>query len=393
MKKIRFLTALLVTFSLLFFPSLVLAETKIGENPTGPSVEEIYVNKTQAVADGKDAINIRVFVFYSGGKTLEIFPVSGVKVYLEVSGSGNILNTSVVTTDAKGNARFTLKSTFAQTKTISATLKYFPGIPIPITAKGNVTFTIPPLSSSDSQVKVSKSQAIADGKDKINFTITVKDTAGNIKTSQTPFVSISGKGNSLSKVTQSGSNFICSLTSSYPEVKTVTIKAGGITLKTLKVTFIPQAPQLDKMVIGGREIAKENISEMEITTEDKISFSGSTIPKAEVTLYLQSEPKEYKTTSDGQGNWSYTLEEPLEEGEHTLQVAVTDPKTGKQSPKSEPVTFKIIAKAKPLETPKPQPNYLLYAILAGILLILGLIGYLIWKKKFSFRSFKIKRKE
>lgn len=105
---------------------------------------------------------------------------------------------------------------------------------------------------------------------------------------------------------------------------------------------IPVAPVLDTVKVGVKEVTPDKITDTKINTKKKLKFFGKTIPNATVTLYFHSDPFEASTTSDAEGNWTYELEKgKLGVGEHNLQIAVTDPVTGKTSEKSEATSFTI----------------------------------------------------
>ena len=51
-------------------------------------------------------------------------------------------------------------------------------------------------------------------------------------------------------------------------------------------------------------------------------LSGTTEPNTDVLIYVFSEPLVLATVSDDEGNWSYSLEDPLESGEHEVYALV-----------------------------------------------------------------------
>lgn len=53
-----------------------------------------------------------------------------------------------------------------------------------------------------------------------------------------------------------------------------------------------------------------------------IVFSGVSEPNRSIVLYIFSEPLVLTTTTDGDGNWTYVLEDPLAPGDHEVYVAV-----------------------------------------------------------------------
>jgi hypothetical protein len=68
-------------------------------------------------------------------------------------------------------------------------------------------------------------------------------------------------------------------------------------------------------------------------------LTGKGLPNSFVTIYIYSSlPIVVIAKTDENGNWSYLLDKPLEDGEHQVYVAVTDNK-GEISYKSEPKYF------------------------------------------------------
>lgn len=73
-----------------------------------------------------------------------------------------------------------------------------------------------------------------------------------------------------------------------------------------------------------------------------VALSGTTIPNGKVKLYIFSELRTAEVTADAQGNWNYSVAD-LEPGDHHVEAEVTDPATGKTSPKVELARFKVNA--------------------------------------------------
>ena len=70
-----------------------------------------------------------------------------------------------------------------------------------------------------------------------------------------------------------------------------------------------------------------------------ILISGKALPNTFVTIYIySSQPTVVITKTDENGNWSYLLDKPLEDGEHEVYATVTDNR-GKISSKSKPMYF------------------------------------------------------
>ena len=73
-------------------------------------------------------------------------------------------------------------------------------------------------------------------------------------------------------------------------------------------------------------------------TASKISFRGKTLPNSFATLYIYSLPIVVTVKTDSEGNWNYTLDKDLEDGNHQVYVAVTDVK-GQVVASSNPIPF------------------------------------------------------
>jgi hypothetical protein len=69
-----------------------------------------------------------------------------------------------------------------------------------------------------------------------------------------------------------------------------------------------------------------------------LKLSGKARPNSFVTVYIHSDPIILTVETDDDGNWSYTLNKDLEDGDHQVYVAMTD-SSGKISEKSEPLAF------------------------------------------------------
>jgi hypothetical protein len=81
-----------------------------------------------------------------------------------------------------------------------------------------------------------------------------------------------------------------------------------------------------------------------------ILLSGKTVANGKVTIYVFSEPKKYSVAADETGNWSYELI-GLSPGSHHVEAEVTDPKSGKTSPRTQILAFSIMASVGVSEIP------------------------------------------
>lgn len=149
----------------------------------------------------------------------------------------------------------------------------------------------------------------------------------------------------------------------------------------------PAVPVLENLKVGNTEFAASKVAENTITTRKKINFRGKAIPNGKVTLYFHSDLFEATTTADKDGNWSYDLEPgKLDAGEHSLQIAVTDPATNKTSEKSTALKFEVkeeqVTPVATTDQPK-QENILI----AGAKTPYGIVAIFIFLTSIAFGTF------
>jgi plastocyanin len=88
--------------------------------------------------------------------------------------------------------------------------------------------------------------------------------------------------------------------------------------------------------IGGAEatpsaVTIDSIKKNQEVTTDKPTFSGKAPPGTTVTLTIYSEPHTVVVNVDANGNWTYTPDEGLEPGPHTVTATVSNATTGQTS--------------------------------------------------------------
>lgn len=84
--------------------------------------------------------------------------------------------------------------------------------------------------------------------------------------------------------------------------------------------------------------SKKTDSQSPAKTKDEISIKGKSIPNAFITLYIYSDPIVVTVKTDKDGNWNYTLDKELKNGDHEIYVAITD-NNGSIIAKSNPIPF------------------------------------------------------
>lgn len=110
-----------------------------------------------------------------------------------------------------------------------------------------------------------------------------------------------------------------------------TITIGGGTQATptptsLTPTLTPSPRATDSASSSAITISTPLANESVGSTQP--TLSGTAPPSTTVTITIYSDPITITTTSDADGNWSYTLEDELAAGPHTIVVAAQDPVTG-----------------------------------------------------------------
>ena len=98
-------------------------------------------------------------------------------------------------------------------------------------------------------------------------------------------------------------------------------------------------------IVDVKNFAVEAVAVAEVATKpdgtktaSKISFKGKALPNSFATLYIFSIPIVVTVKTDNDGNWNYTLDKELENGEHKVFVAITDVK-GTVVARSNPLPF------------------------------------------------------
>ena len=94
------------------------------------------------------------------------------------------------------------------------------------------------------------------------------------------------------------------------------------------------------------------VENIKLTSDKKITITGKFLPNSFVTIYVYSTPIIVTVKTDINGEWEYTLDKELDDGEHTIYTATVN-NTGKIIAKSPAFTFIKTAEAATLETISP----------------------------------------
>lgn len=181
---------------------------------------------------------------------------------------------------------------------------------------------------------------------------------------------------------------------------------GSISLRFDALTAVAPAPKpvTAAPVEAAAPVAPETTIEVDgaaIKADDKptiahnepLFLSGKTIPNGVVTIYVFSEPKKYTATADKDGNWSHEVS-GLPAGDHHIEAEVTDPATGKTSPRAQVLAFSIVKSTQPAtaspttlahdiadtDGSRTMPK-LLAMVAGGVAVLAGLIIAGLWKFK------------
>jgi hypothetical protein len=109
-------------------------------------------------------------------------------------------------------------------------------------------------------------------------------------------------------------------------------------------------PATEVIVVDGLKILRQDGSEIDpkkkfsLTSGEAFVFEGKTKPKGKVVLTVFSEPKEYTTTADQEGDYRIEVS-GLPIGEHHAEIVTTDPATGKISKPITVAQFSVVSSA------------------------------------------------
>lgn len=93
----------------------------------------------------------------------------------------------------------------------------------------------------------------------------------------------------------------------------------------IPATLAPIAPEKVKTLPIAEHVTKiESFKTITVNGKQVIHISGTGQPGETVIIYIFSEPMVLVAKADGNGKWSYILEDPLESGDHEAYVTVED---------------------------------------------------------------------
>lgn len=168
-----------------------------------------------------------------------------------------------------------------------------------------------------------------------------------------------------------------------------TDNAGNYVKKIFTITRVLSRRAATPSVLSSLSILDTSQSNIPIpildtnTTKPTINtqyptFSGTTYPNSVIELEIHSNIIKTSTTSDASGNWSYTVTQPLDFGQHQIFITVKD--TAGNTLESKNYYFTIVDKAEAKDITKPtdetekkaNANWIFY-IAGGIILIFAAV--------------------
>jgi hypothetical protein len=111
----------------------------------------------------------------------------------------------------------------------------------------------------------------------------------------------------------------------------------------------PVAPTLVKNLPTTSSVTLEKLNQITARSNPAIRLSGKAHANQTVLIYLFSEPVVLVAKTDADGNWGYTLQDPMEPGKHEAYVTVEGSNT--KAVRSESFGFAIAAAPKTTQNP------------------------------------------
>jgi hypothetical protein len=139
----------------------------------------------------------------------------------------------------------------------------------------------------------------------------------------------------------------------------------------------------------------ESISSTTQSTQKRVRLTGTGLPNSFITVYVFSTPVIVTVKTDSRGEWTYTLDKELEDGEHEIHVATVD-NSGKILAKSNAIPFTQTASAASIggfvgigdETDTGTGNFIQDNFLIVVIIIV-LVGILITISLFGKKELKV----
>ncbi len=185
---------------------------------------------TPKTADGNDASTVTITL-----KDVNSNLISGTTPTISATGTGNTVS-ACSSSDASGVSTCTIKSTKAESKTVTITS------PAGLGALSAQAVFGAGVASSVTTTLSATTPKTADGADTSTVTVTLKDVDSNLITGTTPTISVTGPGNTVSTCSSSDASgvSICTISTTVAEGKTVTVLTpAGLGSLSANAMFVP----------------------------------------------------------------------------------------------------------------------------------------------------------
>lgn len=240
-------------------------------NSAAAAQSTVTANPASVTADGSSTSTITVTLNDSGGS-----PVSGKAVSLSQNGGHSAITTISGTTNANGQASFTVKNTKAETVTYTATDKTDN---VTVTQTAQVQFAAGSVNAAQSTVAASPQSVTADGSGTSTITVTLKDSNANPVSGKTVALSQNSGGHStiitVSGTTNASGRATFTVKNATAEAVTYTAtdQTDNVTVtQTAQVQFV--AGSASKLVFTGAALQgtmgdRAIIGPITVTAEDQ----------------------------------------------------------------------------------------------------------------------------
>lgn len=156
------------------------------------------------------------------------------------------------------------------------------------------------------------------------------EAQNNVLVAMTPatITTLNADGTSAASDTQNDINLNTTITPMATPTATLASTPTATPSATRTLTLTPTPTLISNQTASSSALTITSISPNENIEDDTPTFSGKVQPGYSITLTIYSEPRTVVVTVDANGNWTYTPQEGLEPGPHTVVALATDPTTG-----------------------------------------------------------------
>lgn len=216
-------------------------------------------------------------------------------------------------------------------------------------AKASTPITVKPLETTPSNVNSATSTTTT--APTTNSGTAVTSSSASSETATT--TQLSSSQVQITPVTKSCVEEVLT-TKRYTEINSGASRPTAIELSKIATCFAPSKyilpsnfSPIDPVKVNNLQVSDNiSVSNLEnvttkVDSKDKqtLKITGKTTPNSTVIIYVYSDPLVITTKSDNEGNWQYSIEDPLEPGKHEV-YAIVDNGDGVYK-RSDPMSFLI----------------------------------------------------